>query len=92
MLSELSLYECIAWYFIPVVFPWSADDMGLGKTLTMIALILALKKKPKEEEKEDKKLETWISKNGIYNPLVKPYGSIIFWEESALVPRLCFLL
>ncbi|CAL8267295.1 unnamed protein product [Lota lota] len=37
-----------------------ADDMGLGKTLTMIALILALKKKPKEE---DKKVENWISKN-----------------------------
>ncbi|XP_030199766.1 transcription termination factor 2 [Gadus morhua] len=40
-----------------------ADDMGLGKTLTMIALILALKKKPKEGEKEDKKVENWFSKN-----------------------------
>lgn len=37
--------------------------MGLGKTLTMIALILAQKKKQKEEEK-DTKLEGWISKNG----------------------------
>ena len=57
------------WYFIPVVFPWPADDMGLGKTLTMIALILALKKKPKEGEKEDKKVENWFSKNGNKKPL-----------------------
>ena len=63
MLPELSLYEYMLWYFIPV-FPWPADDMGLGKTLTMIALILALKKKAKEEEHKDKKVENWISKTG----------------------------
>ncbi|XP_072254585.1 LOW QUALITY PROTEIN: transcription termination factor 2 [Pyxicephalus adspersus] len=38
-----------------------ADDMGLGKTLTMIALILAQKRKQKSE-KDEKKLESWISK------------------------------
>ncbi|XP_061093000.1 transcription termination factor 2 [Conger conger] len=40
-----------------------ADDMGLGKTLTVIALILAQrKKKAEEEEKKAEKEEGWISK------------------------------
>lgn len=44
----------------------SADDMGLGKTLTMISLILAMKRKAKEEDgkKEEEKLERWLSKTG----------------------------
>lgn len=49
----------------------TADDMGLGKTLTMISLILSKKAKGKEEDEknEEKKLEKWISKNGILKNL-----------------------
>ncbi|XP_057709252.1 transcription termination factor 2 isoform X2 [Corythoichthys intestinalis] len=39
-----------------------ADDMGLGKTLTMIALILAQKRKAKMEEDKEEKEEGWFSK------------------------------
>uniref|UniRef100_A0A8C7CJB2 Transcription termination factor 2 n=1 Tax=Oncorhynchus kisutch TaxID=8019 RepID=A0A8C7CJB2_ONCKI len=56
-----------------------ADDMGLGKTLTMIALILAQKKKQKEEEK-DTKLEGWISKND--SSLVVSQGTLIICPAS----------
>lgn len=44
----------------------AADDMGLGKTLTIISLILTKKgnEKDKDDKKEVKKLEKWISKTG----------------------------
>lgn len=45
--------------------------MGLGKTLTMIALILAQKKK-------DEKLEEWISKNGTYSFPTFSYVMLLF--------------
>ncbi|XP_065105080.1 transcription termination factor 2 [Paramisgurnus dabryanus] len=50
-----------------------ADDMGLGKTLTMIALILAQKKK-------DEKMEEWISKND--SSLVASQGTLIICPAS----------
>uniref|UniRef100_A0A8C7PY90 Transcription termination factor 2 n=1 Tax=Oncorhynchus mykiss TaxID=8022 RepID=A0A8C7PY90_ONCMY len=56
-----------------------ADDMGLGKTLTMIALILAQKKKQKEEEK-DTKLEGWISRND--SSLAVSQGTLIICPAS----------
>ncbi|KAG7278423.1 hypothetical protein CRUP_026974 [Coryphaenoides rupestris] len=63
-----------------------ADDMGLGKTLTMIALILAFKKKSKKEEEEekdeekDKKLENWLSKND--SSLVASKATLIICPAS----------
>uniref|UniRef100_A0AAQ5Z1H2 Transcription termination factor 2 n=1 Tax=Amphiprion ocellaris TaxID=80972 RepID=A0AAQ5Z1H2_AMPOC len=61
-----------------------ADDMGLGKTLTMIALILAKKIKAKEEDgkKEEKKLETWISKTD--SSLVVSKGTLIICPASLI--------
>ncbi|XP_008279815.1 transcription termination factor 2 [Stegastes partitus] len=61
-----------------------ADDMGLGKTLTMIALILAKKIKAKEddEKKEEKKLETWISKTD--SCLVVSKGTLIICPASLI--------
>ncbi|XP_069491875.1 transcription termination factor 2 isoform X2 [Ambystoma mexicanum] len=59
-----------------------ADDMGLGKTLTMIALILAQKKKQKVTEKEDKKLEAWISKND--SSIVASRGTLIICPASLI--------
>ncbi|TRY56039.1 hypothetical protein DNTS_013864, partial [Danionella cerebrum] len=50
-----------------------ADDMGLGKTLTMIALIMAQKKK-------DEKLENWISKND--STLVASQGTLVICPAS----------
>lgn len=58
-----------------------ADDMGLGKTLTMIALILA-QKKQKVKEKEDKKLEAWISKND--SSIVPSRGTLIICPASLI--------
>ncbi|MBN3311580.1 TTF2 factor, partial [Atractosteus spatula] len=55
-----------------------ADDMGLGKTLTMIALILAQRKK----EKKDKKPEGWISKNDP-SPVVSQ-GTLIICPASLI--------
>ncbi|XP_058644067.1 transcription termination factor 2 [Onychostoma macrolepis] len=52
-----------------------ADDMGLGKTLTMIALILAQKKK-------NEKLEEWISKND--STTVASQGTLIICPASLL--------
>uniref|UniRef100_A0A668AIQ6 Transcription termination factor 2 n=1 Tax=Myripristis murdjan TaxID=586833 RepID=A0A668AIQ6_9TELE len=61
-----------------------ADDMGLGKTLTMIALILAMRRKVKEEEEkekeENKKLESWISKSD--SSLVLSKGTLIICPAS----------
>ncbi|KAM6970582.1 transcription termination factor 2 [Aplochiton taeniatus] len=58
-----------------------ADDMGLGKTLTMIALILAQKKKTKNDDgKEEKKVEGWISKND--SSLVVSKGTLIICPAS----------
>uniref|UniRef100_A0A8B9LWU5 Transcription termination factor 2 n=1 Tax=Astyanax mexicanus TaxID=7994 RepID=A0A8B9LWU5_ASTMX len=54
-----------------------ADDMGLGKTLTMIALILAQRKK---KEEKDTKLEGWISKND--SSLVASQGTLIICPAS----------
>ncbi|KAJ1112265.1 hypothetical protein NDU88_000533 [Pleurodeles waltl] len=59
-----------------------ADDMGLGKTLTMIALILAQKKQQKVKEKEDKKLEAWISKND--SSIVPSRGTLIICPASLI--------
>ncbi|XP_049341002.1 transcription termination factor 2 [Astyanax mexicanus] len=56
-----------------------ADDMGLGKTLTMIALILAQRKK---KEEKDTKLEGWISKND--SSLVASQGTLIICPASLL--------
>ncbi|XP_058476071.1 transcription termination factor 2 [Solea solea] len=61
-----------------------ADDMGLGKTLTMISLILAKKKKAKEEveKKEEKKLEKWISKTD--PSIVASKGTLIICPASLI--------
>ncbi|XP_066562621.1 transcription termination factor 2 isoform X2 [Amia ocellicauda] len=56
-----------------------ADDMGLGKTLTMIALILAQKKKT---DKKDIKLEGWISRND--SALVVSQGTLIICPASLI--------
>ncbi|XP_045910598.1 transcription termination factor 2 [Micropterus dolomieu] len=59
-----------------------ADDMGLGKTLTMISLILAKKIKAKQEDgkKEEKKLESWISKSD--SSVVVSKGTLIICPAS----------
>ncbi|XP_056144861.1 transcription termination factor 2 [Lampris incognitus] len=57
-----------------------ADDMGLGKTLTMIALILAQRKK--DEKKEDKMLDSWLSKNDC--SLVGSKGTLIICPASLI--------
>lgn len=44
--------------------------MGLGKTLTMISLILT--KKDKDDKKEVKKLDKWLSKSGNYRNGIFP--------------------
>uniref|UniRef100_A0A8C6LEJ2 Transcription termination factor 2 n=1 Tax=Nothobranchius furzeri TaxID=105023 RepID=A0A8C6LEJ2_NOTFU len=61
-----------------------ADDMGLGKTLTMIALILAKKIKAKEEDqrKEEKKLQTWLSKTD--SSIVASKGTLIICPASLI--------
>lgn len=59
-----------------------ADDMGLGKTLTMIALILAQKRKQKSEKSEEKKLETWISKTD--STLTVSRGTLIICPASLI--------
>ncbi|XP_040190068.1 transcription termination factor 2 [Rana temporaria] len=59
-----------------------ADDMGLGKTLTMIALILAQKRKQKSEKSEEKKLETWISKTD--TALTVSRGTLIICPASLI--------
>lgn len=55
-------------FFCCYFFPNAADDMGLGKTLTMISLILTKKisEKGKDDKKEVKRPEKWISKTGNY--------------------------
>ncbi|XP_062862759.1 transcription termination factor 2 [Trichomycterus rosablanca] len=53
-----------------------ADDMGLGKTLTMIALILAQKKK----EEKDKELQGWVSKTD--SVMVASQGTLIICPAS----------
>ncbi|XP_066497523.1 transcription termination factor 2 [Hoplias malabaricus] len=53
-----------------------ADDMGLGKTLTMIALILAQKKK----NEKNTELEGWISKTD--TALVASQGTLIICPAS----------
>ncbi|XP_036401169.1 transcription termination factor 2 [Megalops cyprinoides] len=53
-----------------------ADDMGLGKTLTMIALILAQKKKKEEKE------EGWISKSD--SILIDSQGTLIICPASLI--------
>ncbi|XP_054643209.1 transcription termination factor 2 isoform X2 [Dunckerocampus dactyliophorus] len=73
-----------------------ADDMGLGKTLTMIALILAKKVKPKQEEeeedeeekKEGKKQGNWLSKTDCHVVLSKstliicPASLVHHWKKE----------
>ncbi|KAM9344458.1 transcription termination factor 2 [Pholidichthys leucotaenia] len=61
-----------------------ADDMGLGKTLTMISLILAQKRKAKEEDekKEEKKMESWISRKD--SSLVDSKGTLIICPASLI--------
>ncbi|XP_075993974.1 transcription termination factor 2-like [Genypterus blacodes] len=61
-----------------------ADDMGLGKTLTMIALILAQKRKAKKEEdqQEDKKPERWLSKSD--SSLVVSKATLIICPASLI--------
>ncbi|XP_072542115.1 transcription termination factor 2 [Salminus brasiliensis] len=54
-----------------------ADDMGLGKTLTMIALILAQRKK---KDVKDTKLEGWLSKTD--SSLVASEGTLIICPAS----------
>ncbi|XP_030643449.1 transcription termination factor 2 [Chanos chanos] len=55
-----------------------ADDMGLGKTLTMISLILAQKRKMKDEK--DSTLNDWISKTD--SSLVVSQGTLIVCPAS----------
>ncbi|XP_044072783.1 transcription termination factor 2 [Siniperca chuatsi] len=59
-----------------------ADDMGLGKTLTMISLMLAkkIKAKQEDEKKEEKKLESWISKTD--SSVVVSKGTLIICPAS----------
>ncbi|CAN2387700.1 transcription termination factor [Pristimantis euphronides] len=59
-----------------------ADDMGLGKTLTMIAFILAQKKRQKSEKEEEKKLESWISKTD--STLTVSCGTLIICPASLI--------
>ncbi|XP_068127120.1 transcription termination factor 2 isoform X2 [Hyperolius riggenbachi] len=59
-----------------------ADDMGLGKTLTMIALILAQKRKQKSEKDKEKKLENWISKTD--STLTVSRGTLIICPASLI--------
>ncbi|KAM6934577.1 transcription termination factor 2 [Xenentodon cancila] len=61
-----------------------ADDMGLGKTLTMISLILAKKMEAKkeDEEKEEKKLDTWVSKTD--SSIVTSKGTLIICPASLI--------
>nr|XP_057938990.1 transcription termination factor 2 [Doryrhamphus excisus] len=61
-----------------------ADDMGLGKTLTMIALILANKVKPKgdgEEEEEEEEEEEGAKKKG-----EKKQGNWLSKTDGHIVP------
>ncbi|KAM9319618.1 transcription termination factor 2 [Gastrophryne carolinensis] len=57
-----------------------ADDMGLGKTLTMVALILAQRRKHKSDQAEEKKLESWISKTD--STLTLSRGTLIICPAS----------
>uniref|UniRef100_H3DE11 Transcription termination factor 2 n=1 Tax=Tetraodon nigroviridis TaxID=99883 RepID=H3DE11_TETNG len=60
----------------------AADDMGLGKTLTMISLILTKKisEKGKDDKKEVKRPEKWISKTD--STLVASKGTLIICPAS----------
>ncbi|CAG5865307.1 unnamed protein product, partial [Menidia menidia] len=61
-----------------------ADDMGLGKTLTIISLILAQKRKTKEkdEKKEEKEPDGWISKTD--SSVVVSKGTLIICPASLI--------
>ncbi|XP_054887593.1 transcription termination factor 2 isoform X2 [Poeciliopsis prolifica] len=56
-----------------------ADDMGLGKTLTMIALMLT---KKMEAKKEEKKLDSWISKSD--SSIVSSKGTLVICPASLI--------
>ncbi|CAG08244.1 unnamed protein product, partial [Tetraodon nigroviridis] len=69
-------------FFCCCFFPNAADDMGLGKTLTMISLILTKKisEKGKDDKKEVKRPEKWISKTD--STLVASKGTLIICPAS----------
>ncbi|KAM4730767.1 LOW QUALITY PROTEIN: transcription termination factor 2 [Anableps anableps] len=61
-----------------------ADDMGLGKTLTMISLMLTKKIEAKKEgeKKEEKKLDSWISKTD--SSVVTSKGTLVICPASLI--------
>lgn len=65
--------------------------MGLGKTLTMISLILTKKanEKGKNEKKEVKKLEKWISKTGNSWVIISNFSLL---KQSKAITHLTFRL